>query len=258
MDYQKIYERIIDRAKRRNDIDEYYEIHHILPRCLGGDDKENNLVRLTAREHFICHYLLSKSYAKYSFEWYKMNHAFMMMKVNSLNQNRYFNSRLYKSCKENFREVMSNSQKGKRNSQYGKLWIYNEKTNETKKIEKGLNIPEGWKKGRIIKTIDEKKQYQCKWCKKVYYKKGQEKFCSELCKNQSITLYKMQKDEKIKKNYELMKSFEIQPVSKNKVYENKDFIIVALKYDVPIKAILEYMGFRDSGSHYKTIRNLMP
>jgi hypothetical protein len=40
----------------------YYEKHHIIPRCLGGADDKDNLVLLTAREHFLCHKLLCKIY----------------------------------------------------------------------------------------------------------------------------------------------------------------------------------------------------
>jgi len=46
MDYYKIYRCLIDRAQNR-DIEGYYETHHIIPRCLGGDDSKNNLVKLT-------------------------------------------------------------------------------------------------------------------------------------------------------------------------------------------------------------------
>ena len=40
--------------------DEYHEQHHILPKCLGGTDDENNLIDLFAREHFIAHKLLAE------------------------------------------------------------------------------------------------------------------------------------------------------------------------------------------------------
>lgn len=40
--------------------DTYTEKHHIIPRSIGGNDSAANLVRLTAREHFICHLLLTK------------------------------------------------------------------------------------------------------------------------------------------------------------------------------------------------------
>jgi hypothetical protein len=38
----------------------YIEKHHIIPKSLGGVDNPENIVRLTAREHFICHHLLTK------------------------------------------------------------------------------------------------------------------------------------------------------------------------------------------------------
>jgi hypothetical protein len=59
MDYKKVYDAIIE--KRRNDPPlGYVERHHIVPRSLGGGDDPDNLVELTAREHFLCHWLLVK------------------------------------------------------------------------------------------------------------------------------------------------------------------------------------------------------
>ena len=57
--YTNIYFSIIDRAKERV-VDVYTEKHHIVPRSLGGSDDQSNLVKLTAREHFVCHRLLVK------------------------------------------------------------------------------------------------------------------------------------------------------------------------------------------------------
>lgn len=37
----------------------YYELHHIIPRCLGGTDEKTNLVFLTLHEHVQAHYLLA-------------------------------------------------------------------------------------------------------------------------------------------------------------------------------------------------------
>lgn len=61
MDYRKHYNFLIERAKIR-DIIEYTEVHHIIPRCLGGSDKKNNLVKLTPEEHYVAHQLLVKIY----------------------------------------------------------------------------------------------------------------------------------------------------------------------------------------------------
>lgn len=58
--YTKLYYSIIESAKSRTIIDGYSEKHHIMPKSMGGNDSKGNLVRLTAREHFICHWLLTK------------------------------------------------------------------------------------------------------------------------------------------------------------------------------------------------------
>lgn len=56
--YSKIYFNIIERAKSRSLENCYFETHHIVPRCAGGTDNDDNLVKLTAREHYVCHMLL--------------------------------------------------------------------------------------------------------------------------------------------------------------------------------------------------------
>lgn len=57
--YTTWYFSIINRAKNRPVIG-YVENHHIIPKSIGGDNTINNLVSLTAKEHFICHLLLIK------------------------------------------------------------------------------------------------------------------------------------------------------------------------------------------------------
>ncbi len=57
--YKKWHDSIIDRAKNRV-LSCYTEKHHIIPRSCGGSDDKSNLVKLTAREHFIVHLLLTK------------------------------------------------------------------------------------------------------------------------------------------------------------------------------------------------------
>lgn len=64
MNYQKNYNDLIERAKKkkRNKKSDYFEIHHIVPKSLGGSNRKENLVLLTAREHFLAHYMLWKIY----------------------------------------------------------------------------------------------------------------------------------------------------------------------------------------------------
>lgn len=163
MNYKRIYNEIIQNRKSNPlDESEYGEWHHIIPKSLGGIDDSDNLVRLSAREHFICHLLLSEIYDKGSNEWYKMNLAFKMMicSSESHNNNRYFNSRLYEYKRKDFSKLMSNTQSGKRNSQYGTMWIHNEVSKANRKIKKDEPIPDGWVIGRNRhrKTKKEKEQ----------------------------------------------------------------------------------------------------
>jgi len=59
--YTRWYYSIIQQAQIRTlPTDVYSEKHHIIPKSLGGNNGSDNLVKLTAREHFICHRLLSK------------------------------------------------------------------------------------------------------------------------------------------------------------------------------------------------------
>lgn len=62
MDYQKVYSALILRGRLRVRNDEYYEKHHIIPKCMGGQDNVSNIVHLTPEEHFIAHQLLVKIY----------------------------------------------------------------------------------------------------------------------------------------------------------------------------------------------------
>jgi hypothetical protein len=59
--YTKWYYSIINRALSRTVLPIIYtEKHHIIPKCLDGSNDIQNIVVLTAREHFICHLLLTK------------------------------------------------------------------------------------------------------------------------------------------------------------------------------------------------------
>lgn len=150
MNYQKIYDQIVERARFRN-LDGYRERHHVLPRCMGGDDSPENLVELTAREHFICHWLLTKIHPRGRMH-HKAIHAFAMMAwCSSERQERYrVSSRLYERLKADYRKVMSRSQSGDKNSQYGSRWAHNETEQISQRFPRGVELPDGWEWGRVI------------------------------------------------------------------------------------------------------------
>ena len=60
--YSKWYRAIVSQAQAdvNNRTAGRFENHHILPRSMGGSNDPVNLVRLTSREHFICHLLLTR------------------------------------------------------------------------------------------------------------------------------------------------------------------------------------------------------
>lgn len=60
MNYQRQYSLLIESRKKNPTESDYYEKHHILPRSLGGSDLPENIIQLTAREHYMAHRLLAK------------------------------------------------------------------------------------------------------------------------------------------------------------------------------------------------------
>ena len=107
MNYRKIYADIIRRAKERPKPNCYTERHHIVPKSLGGSNEKDNIVILTAREHFICHWLLVKIYAKGTTERGKMVYAFFTMRINPSKENgRYVSSRVYEKYKIEYHKIV--------------------------------------------------------------------------------------------------------------------------------------------------------
>ena len=111
--YNFWYNAIIENARTKT-ITGYKETHHILPRSLGGTDDKDNLVDLTAREHFICHWLLVKIHTGEA--RHKMVYALNGMKRNGKDNERYetpITSRVYQKLKEEFSRIHSETMKGR-------------------------------------------------------------------------------------------------------------------------------------------------
>ena len=71
MNYQNIYNNLVQKAQSR-ELDGYVEKHHIVPKCMGGDNANSNIVRLSAKEHFIAHKLLVRIYPNTKGVWYAL------------------------------------------------------------------------------------------------------------------------------------------------------------------------------------------
>jgi hypothetical protein len=97
-------------------------LHHIIPQSLGGSNDPSNITRLTAREHFICHWLLTKIYREGEAHW-KMLNAIRIMRAENSNQQRYSNkitARVYANLKEEYSRLQSERYRGKGNPMYGR------------------------------------------------------------------------------------------------------------------------------------------
>lgn len=96
--YTAIYYKIIERAKQRNHIKQLndgYQRHHIIPRCIGGTNDLDNLVVLSYKEHRVCHCLLIKMQTTKNSE-IKMRHAYGFF-----NKSSRYNGPRYKTGKDN-------------------------------------------------------------------------------------------------------------------------------------------------------------
>lgn len=140
MNYKRIYDSIIVSASGRWKVSGIHENHHIIPVCLGGSDDKNNIVALTIREHYICHWLLTKIYPSNA----SVLFAFNMMHVsNSLQIGRGYSKR-YASLRSKLSEYMSSVQSGR---------IFVTKDNKNKRInpeELEQYVMDGWELGRCL------------------------------------------------------------------------------------------------------------
>lgn len=134
MNYQKIHDAIIDRARScQRDPDEYYEHHHIIPSALDGPDDDWNRAYLTAREHFLVHWLLYKlnPCSENAFAWHMMSNSGNEYHTGRLRSSHYEYARKAfakhigdihrgKPLSEEHRRKLSESKMGERNPMFGK------------------------------------------------------------------------------------------------------------------------------------------
>lgn len=121
MDYNKIYNDLMfsrlqlkpERIKEKRN-GAYFEGHHIIPKCKGGTGvstrpkNNSNIVLLTAREHFLSHWLLWRIYGDR-----QMALAFHKMLSTTDKTKRITSSRGYEEAKEAFRVTNIGNQYGK-------------------------------------------------------------------------------------------------------------------------------------------------
>ena len=113
MNYQLHYEKLISKARNRSILkSEYSEVHHIIPKSLGGDNSKDNLIELFPEEHLVAHLLLSKIYSDNK----KMLHAVFRM-----SQYRRYTNKTYAWLKNKYSKLLEVDNPSKRKDVKEKL-----------------------------------------------------------------------------------------------------------------------------------------
>lgn len=105
--YTRWYYSIIDRAKSRPKNNGYVERHHIIPKSLGGSNNKENIVSLTAREHFLVHLLLVRMCNNQN-DRAKMVHAAWFFQGNLKISGYTINNRTYEILKQQKIDIQKN------------------------------------------------------------------------------------------------------------------------------------------------------
>lgn len=147
--YKKIYYQIINQAKNRTKTENVlYEKHHIIPKCLGGDNSKENLVNLTYREHFICHRLLVKfteGEQKYKMLWALHRMAYT--------EKYTITSRLYEIVRSDFITSLKKNHPSKNESWRKKISIavlMEWQNNYQRKYKTSQKMKKMWEEGKLF------------------------------------------------------------------------------------------------------------
>lgn len=128
-EYTRLYFEIISQGAKIKPTDSYSEKHHIVPRSLGGVDKKDNIVYLTAAKHFECHQLLIHMTVD-SAKGKMWNALWRMMNKQSMNQQRdyTFTAYEYEEARKQHAIAHSLNMSGQKNPFFGKLHTHATRT----------------------------------------------------------------------------------------------------------------------------------
>lgn len=136
MDFQRIYNKICNRGKERT-LETYTEKHHIIPKCMGGENIKFNISNLTPKEHFLCHQLLCEIYPQNL----KLLYSLWLMSIGK-RKNKKFNYKISSRAYERLRLKFIKKNKGRKRKPYGPrniTW-----GDSISKSLKGLKKPKGF------------------------------------------------------------------------------------------------------------------
>lgn len=175
--YKRWYFSIIENARGRKYDGSLHERHHVIPASLGGSNKSDNLVCLTYKEHFICHWLLSKFTESYDKQ--KMHHALRMMANSSSCNKRVLSNKQYEIARsaltkikrvmsDDFRKKQSENRKGQLNPMFGRK----QTEKQRQKAKENFLLCEEVRKEKVIIANKKRKglkhkTVECTFCNKV-------------------------------------------------------------------------------------------
>ncbi len=221
MNYKKHYDLLINKAVNNSytGYTGYVEQHHIIPRCVGGNNNKDNIVALLPEEHYVAHQLLVKIYPDNK----KLLYAAIMMIPNSKQQCR--DNKLYGWLRRRYSEQRKKDTIGKNNPSYNKKWYYHPITMQTIKVLPEDVLPE-YLPGRKPNVKDR----YCRTCgvyvDTVSRRNSKEKLCT-VCKDKQQTY---------KHNYEL-----IYQVYKEHKDTGQGYGVLAEKYTINKWTIYDYI-----------------
>lgn len=116
--YDEFINNIITTRGRHGCGDEYHETHHIIPRCVGGNNDPDNLIDLFAREHYEAHRLLALENPQnqsFIFAWH------MMSCINNAHGRQYtLDADEYEEARIAYVNMLSQAFQGEGNPFYGR------------------------------------------------------------------------------------------------------------------------------------------
>ena len=203
--YSKLYFKIIDNRQQCPLPDTTYtETHHILPKCMSGQNHRQNLVRVSAREHFILHWLLTKM-VDGQFR-YKMLEAFQIFS-NNKSRGLRMTSRAIASMRQanaiaaSVRNVGNTNWKSRGECSTEQRWMLsktssnskwvNDCTTESFTIDHAALVNTGrWSYGRLPKSSPIKSQTRkhCEFCDRTITESNYNKFHGIKCKYNPINV----------------------------------------------------------------------
>lgn len=190
MNHIKIYKQLIMNRICNPVKSTYKERHHIVPKSEGGSDDADNVVNLTAREHYIAHLLLAKIYGDK-----KMHSAVIYMQTGKRKKSKFkFNSHLYESMREAFGKKHSEYFKKhyikEKHWNYGKHWSEEDKEKQriahkgqkawnkgipmSKEAKKKLSINNGAKRQEVRKKISKARLGKLWWNNDIICKQSKD------------------------------------------------------------------------------------